>query len=624
MIERSIRYGFLALITALLMSCGGSGGSSDDDGGDGDPGNGDGGGPTSFTVAALSSSPQLQSDADQASEGVSVTGLVRDQNNNVVAGQEVSFASTSGALQDIDATTDANGTASATLTTAGNPQNRIITVTVTAGSQSDTIDIQVTGTQLSVSGPDSIVFGQSATYTVTLVDAGGTGINDEVVQVTSQQGNAVSMTNTRTNTSGRVEFTLDGNVAGTDTITVESLGLTATKQVVISEDNFRYQTPSAGDEIPLSTNETVTIEWQRSGSNITDGTPIDLSTTRGTFGNGQSSIEITTSGGNASTTISATTAGPAQITATGRPSSGDEPTAQLKIEFIATTPSDLSAQADPSTIGPESNSQIRAVVRDSNNNPVKNQTVIFSIDNDPSGGTLDASQATTDSQGVASVTFTAGNTTTGIDEVVIDAQVDGTAISDQATLTVAKRALDVVIGTGNELLVPNNTQFQLPYTVAVTDSAGNPVSDAEVQLSITSLRYFKGEFSLVDVDGDGNADAWSPFPYDGECNSEDVNGNGSLDSGEDSNLDGELTPGNVATVPASVTVNDEGFGNFNVTYPQDQNLWVEVRLRAAASSQGSEGDAERVFTVPALAEDVNDTTQEPPGVTSPYGTGACP
>lgn len=620
MIERSIRYGFLAFVTALLMSCGGSTGGSDDEDGDGNGGNGDG--TVSFTVTALASSPQLPSDADQTSEGVTITALVRDQNNNVVSDQAVSFASNSaagsgGALQNIDAVTDANGTANATLTTAGDPQNRVITVTVTAGNQSDSVDIQVAGTQLSISGPDSVVFDQSVEYTVNLVDAGGTGINNEAVEVTSQQSNTISMGPSSTDTSGRVDFDLLGSQAGPDTITVEALGLTATKDITVSEDDFTYQTPEAGDEIELDTDETVTLNWQREGSAIADGTTIELSTTRGRFSNGESSIDITTSGGAASTTISATTAGPAKITATGRPGSGDNPTAQRQVEFIATTPANLSAQANPATIGPQSESQIRAIVRDANNNPVKNQQVIFSIVADPSGGTLDDSEAVTDSQGVASVTFTAGSTTTGIDEVVVEAETSGgVVVSGEAQLTVAQRALDVVIGTGNELGVPNETQFELPYTVAVTDSAGNPVSDAEVQLNVTSLRYFKGQF----VPG---TDVWVQN-IDDECTSEDVNGNGSLDPGEDLNGDGELTPGNIATVPASVAVDENGFGDFNITYPQDQNLWVEVRLRANASSQGSEGDAARNIVLPASAEDLSNVEQEPPGVVSPYGTGACP
>lgn len=59
-----------------------------------------------------------------------------------------------------------------------------------------------------------------------------------------------------------------------------------------------------------------------------------------------------------------------------------------------------------------------AIVKDAADNPVKNQTVVFNLQ-DTVGGKLSSSTATTDSLGKATIGYTAGNTTSAKDGVKI-------------------------------------------------------------------------------------------------------------------------------------------------------------------------------------------------------------
>src|SRR5581483_8411128 len=131
---------------------------------------------TQQNITLLTSSPQMSSDNTKP---VTITAIVQDANNNIVSGVPVSFQASSGAIAPIQTaagggasppvapgTTDVNGAAQAKLTTPGNPLNRTITVTPTAGSATATIQIQVAGTNLSVSGPTTLVQNAQGSYSI--------------------------------------------------------------------------------------------------------------------------------------------------------------------------------------------------------------------------------------------------------------------------------------------------------------------------------------------------------------------------------------------------------------------------------------------------------------------------
>lgn len=128
-------------------------------------------------------------------------------------------------------------------------------------------------------------------------------------------------------------------------------------------------------------------------------------------------------------------------------------------------------------------------------------------------------------------------------------------------------------------------------------------------------------------------------PY--TCPDEDVNFNGILDAGEDLNTSGQLEAGNIALVApvasdaapdapcddlgsggstqASITTGNDGRARVCVLYPQNYNWWLDARIQARASVQGTEFSKSATFELEALAADINDLNTAPPGVVSPFG-----
>lgn len=607
----------LAVFLALLAGCGGST-SGGDDGGGGTPPTG--GGVVAPGVNLVAASAALPSSAETAAQGVQLTAIVRDANNNVVSGQLVSFSADSGALQVTRATTDMAGTAAAILFTPGDPRNRVISVTATSGSGTDTLQIQVTGTQLSLAGPAAVALNGTATYTVSLTDASGDGIPNQTVMISSASGNTLAMASSATNLGGQAQFTLTGTNPGADTLTATSLGLTAQTTLTVGGDDFQIITPALSAQVPLNVPQNVTLRWLRNGNPVV-GQTIGFATTRGTL---STNSALTDASGQATVTVQSNNAGPVSVTA----SEAGGLTTNRSFQFIATLADGIDVQANPATIGPGATSTVTAVVRDPNNNLVTSAVVNFSLQ-DTSGGSLRDGSVTTDVTGVASTVYTAG-TTSAATPPMVTATVAGSSpiIQDSTSITIGGQALRIVLGTGNELLEPNTTTYQLPYVAIVTDAAGNPAPDANFRLSIRALAYQKGTKPPADTDGDGMADRYVPLyavggptlQFGAGCLSEDANNNGILDAGEDVNNNGQLEPGNPATVPASVTLNPDGTAEFNVTYPQNFSQWVRVRLRATVEVQGTEAVEDAVFVLPVLADDVDEIGVSPPGEISPYGT----
>lgn len=589
------------ILTLLLMLTGfvtGCGDSSSLVTTGGTPGGGPGT-PTAASLQLLTSNPQLPSDG---SATVTITALARDANNIFVAGVPVSFATDSGGLNVVQGTTDSNGQATATLSVAGDPTNRTISVTGTADSLASSVAVSVIGTTLTVTGPGSLVSGATATYTVVLSDAGGNGIANTAVDVSSAAGSTITpVPPLTTDSSGQAQFDLTASTS--DTLTISALGLQTTTAIAVSSDSFAFSSPAANTEVNLGDAQTLVVNLQSGGSPVV-GETISFSTTRGTL---TSPTDITDAAGNATVDVSSANAGAAVISAT---TSGGISTT-LTIEFVATTPATVTVQANPFTIAPNDQSAITAIVRDASNNLVKNQAVNFSLD-DITGGQLSVASAITDSLGRAQTFYTASNSTSATDGVEITATVAGTGITDTALLTVARREVFITIGTGNEIEEPNPAQYLIQFAVQVTDSQGNGVAGVGVVLSLLSEFYSKGNWQLP-LTGDWQQNITAV------CNDEDVNRNGILDAGEDFNSSLEIEAGNVASVvPGSVTTDVNGFALIDVVYPQEFARWVQVVLEAQTSVQGTESSASSRFVLPIAASDVARETN-PPGNPSPYG-----
>jgi hypothetical protein len=574
------------------------------------------------TVTVLSDSAQIPSDNTTPA---TITALVRDTNNVVIPNEVVAFRSDSGLLAVTQATTDANGEAKATLSTPGDYRDRTINVTASVGTVSANVPVNVVGTTLTLSpqsGSPNITQNATASYTLTLLDSNEIGIPNQTVTISSAKGNTLSSNNLTTDQNGHASFTVTGTVSGTDTLTASAAGQTATQSLVVSSQNFVMSTPAANALIALNTPTNVTVVWTNNGSPQANQ-QITFTTTRGTFGGAISTTAMTDSTGTATVSISSTSAGPATISATAT-----GVTAQATVTFIATNPASITVQASPDTIATNAQSTIYAVVRDAQGNLVDGQTVDFQL-TDVTGGSISLASAVTNTQGVATTVYTASNTASAANGVQITASVQNTTISGSVTLTVGGQTVFLSLGTGATISENNNkTQFIMPWSVQAVDARGNALPNVPIALTIHSsypndvpggntYAYFKGIWTA-------GASAWQQT-VNASCLNEDTNENGILDPGEDINGNGRLDPGDVATAsPGSLTTDSTGTAEFNVIYPEDHALWVQVTLTATATVNGTQNSTKTVFVLPMLASYINNVKAGIPGDPDPYGSAnAC-
>ncbi|MBL8201137.1 MAG: Ig-like domain-containing protein [Chromatiales bacterium] len=628
----------VVVASAALMSCGGSSNTITG------PGGGGGGNAQVASVQVLAAATTLDSDQSGLTT-VDITAIVRDANNVVLSDVPVLFgANANGSISVVQLNTDANGQALARLSNGTDASNRTITVTASAGSASGSVSINVVKTEVTVDCPDTAVLGGTVTCTVRLQDSKAAGIAGQTVAVSSSLSNGLSAPAVVTNGSGQATFVLTATNSGTDTLTVSALGDTGIDTVVIpgvSGDSFTVTTPAAnGLEIPLNTNQTVTVSWTVSGV-PQDGQTMQFAASRGSFflpATVTPATSAVTAGGTATLDIRSSTAGTSTI-AVSRPGGG---IASRTVEFVATVAATLDVQAEPSSVRTGNQSQITAIVRDAAGNLVKNKTVSFSL-SDNTGGSLSTPVATTGSDGRASIVYTAGSSQSPLNGVVITGTVQQgiTTITDTVNLTVTGQALAISLGTGNELFELGTATFAKEWVIFVTDADGNAVASKPVTVSIRSVNFKKGNL-FVPVDGD----AWVKEPEPGSygplsCPDEDVNFNGILDAGEDTNNSGLLEAGNIAlvapvaanapagspcsnlasagTTQAQITTGNDGRARVCVLYPQNYNLWLDARIQARASVQGTEFGKSATFELEALASDIRNVNASPPGVVSPFG-----
>src|SRR5271154_295176 len=201
------------------------------------------------TISLTTSEPQMPSNG---STPATITALVRGASNQLLPAVSVNFSATSGGLSGSNpAVTGANGAATIQLVTAGDPTDRVITVTATAGSSTAQIAVSVIGTTLNLAGPNTLISGNQGAYTVALTDSGGAGIGNEPVVITDSAGNVLSATNLVTDAAGNASFTMTAGAGASDTLTATSLGLTAQEAITISNQLFSFTVPATGTNIPI-------------------------------------------------------------------------------------------------------------------------------------------------------------------------------------------------------------------------------------------------------------------------------------------------------------------------------------------------------------------------------------
>jgi len=468
-------------------------------------------------------------------ESATITALVTDENNNAMSGADVVFSTSSGILQDISTVTDANGEVSATLSLPQFYQNQDIVVTAEASGNFSDVMVTATGSIVEAAGPDNIVLGDEAEVIVALLAGNGEPIVNNPVEVLSAAGNSITPGNLITGSDGRVALMV-GTENGDDTLQISALNGTVdtTLSFQVSEDSLRFSDEIINKELPVAQTIPVTVTWTSQNSAVV-GKQLSFSTTAGEIVG--DSLKTTNANGKATVQLRSSSYGPASITV--EDASDARPRTSLDVEFVAINPAALRLEASSTRVGINESSVLSATVLDAQGNPVKNQIVDFS-GLDLKGGQINPASARSNTQGVASVTFTAGANATEINDIEINANVKNTSIESTLRLSVIERVLNVTLGTSNLVKSLNfDTQYGVSYVVQVADGSGAPLENASVDFSIRPLIYVKG-FMYQNPDLDSDVRWLREVTV--ECGTEDINGNRLMDFGEDINNNGSLDP----------------------------------------------------------------------------------
>jgi len=581
-------------------------------------GDGAGGGPTVASVGLFTTTQQLSS---SGAEGVTLTALVKDANNNLIEGADVQFSSNSGELQVTKSTTGADGKATAVLNTELDKSNRTIQVTATSNNVNDILDVFVVGTSINISGTSTLAIGDENSFIVKLLDSDGNGIGGQEIALSASNTSSenISLPDTVvTDANGQATVLVTGSSGGSNSIVAEALGATSEKVVSVQADSFLFNSfnngsgsvvnPSSGGEpgdVLLSDTATVQLTWLRSGQPVADGTVVNFTTTRGDL----AASSATTVDGKVTASVTSLNAGVALLTFTG----ADGQVAlenQIEFEFVAETASTLVAQASPNSIGPNGQqSTITVTVRDANGNLVKNKTVDFKLINDSTNGQLFPASAVTDSNGSASSVYTS-STVSAQNGIEIEAKVSGTNVSDTVSLTVSDRELFIALGTGNTIESVDDTTYIKRYSAFVTDADSTPRPNVTLKVSAVPSHFRKGYYWPV-VDDGGAFLYWGAVTVS-KCINEDLNRDGILDAGEDTNGNGVLTPGNEVGASSEIVTDENGRAVIDIYYGKSDANWLDIELVATTRVTGTESYARVVFTPPAAANDVNDESVAPP------------
>jgi hypothetical protein len=605
--------------------------------------------PATTKVSVVVAKPTLQLTASSGFLGSSgaagtevvLTVLARDANNNVVPGLKINLSADSGALSVTgDQKTNAQGTITEKLGTAGNPADRTIEVTATAtGAEPAKARILVNGTRITINSSSTVNAGVPTTLNVSLVDSSNAPLINRLLEVKALNGGLLTVKGggpAVTSISGQLvlEYTA-GPTQTSERITVNGLGAdTAVQDLVVNNNVFSVKgtTQSTGN-----INTCYPIIASSNVAGVPSVGQLAFSTSRGAiFSDAACQVPLNSSvslrsDGTAPAFIKGTSPGVATLVATLTPTNGAVASARGEFEFVAPLGNapKITLQSDPAVVtanqtgSSAQTATLLAVVRDAQNNAVKGAIVNFSLATDPSGGSIgQPSVVTTGADGVASTTYISGTTSTATDGVTVQAQIQGTGVKTTAGLTVANRALFITAGTGAVLDTSVSTETYVQrFQVLVSDAAGQAVPGVTVTASAIPSGYGKGQLVFNTTSNIWAVDSAS---YHG-CANEDTNHNGilDLDLGEDFNNNGRLEPGIPVAITISGKTDSNGTATIAMRYARNLANWLTIDLTISAIVAGSEARYTAHETLFGVAEDFNKGSVLPPGRFSPYGVNPC-
>jgi hypothetical protein len=496
----------LVLIFAILVGCGGSGGGFDEasDGSDGS------------TSDAITISLTISDTTVTGAEPVTVTATVM-QGTTAVVGRAVNFSTELGVFSPVSGTalTSSSGVATITLTAGSIRGAAEISATISSGESSTTpLGFSTQGDDIGIVGDINI--------SVALVDSDG---NPTDTVTSSKPGKAIA-TITGTSTSVIVSFvstvgeipigsalTNSSNQASVDIFSGESLGAGSITASIISGETGQMlfvvgsSNVIMGSGTPFVENqaEVSLAQISAGGTSVVSVSIIDdqgnlftepvevnfsSSCTKKSTSTATLSSPVNASNGIATSTYLAkgcvgddpinVTANAGGITLSANASINILPAEVGSIEFVSSSPENISILGTGSVGGSESATVVFRVL-DTNSNPVNNQLVNFTLNTSVGGIKIIPESATTDNNGLVQTVINSGTVATS---VRVLATIDGSdpQISSQSSLLVVSTGIpdQDSFSLSADILNPEGWGIdgtEVSITARLADAFNNPVPD---------------------------------------------------------------------------------------------------------------------------------------------------
>ena len=535
--------------------------------------------------------------------------------------------------------------------------NRTITVIISSGSAKQEIEIPVTGTSVAITSDVNLLeVGNNATVTLTAVDAVGNPLTGAAASLLDSTGNQVGSTIV-TNVAGKAVFQVPYNtvfsqpnnkleLTGKITVStgnqaVSNLLTTDLVTLIANVSNNVIETVSNLNPVGVGEIKPITVQINAASQAVLLGKSVDFDTTNGTVSPATATITNVRQEngqwmGNATTNLTGAIASIATVSA-----QFGSNVIYIAQKISAGTPATISLQSEASVLAPKANTKVIALVKDKNGSPVPGVSVKFTTLKDTSSnGSLSQPSAVTDSAGRATVIYTAGDAQTLGGGVEILAST-GTAVAPQPVyspnllLTVATQSAFITVAQNHMVLkeANDNTNYYKEFTASVVDTAGNPIANKNISISLDLVSFYKGYFKWIrDYSYGQSADGlWSWFSslrwsrdymmYENSV-AKRVTTFVECPSNEFPNPIAILGVNNsILGTNYTFTTDSQGKFDFKVRYGRNYSNWLRVNINASTTVSTKENLTALSF-MPSVADvDVDDMDGKwRPDDISPYGS----
>lgn len=652
-------------MAVLLASCGGGGGYYGNNSGSSTDTGGNTTNPTQVSAELLSVGQSKSSLNAGGDDSLTLTIRTLNKSGGIVPKAnvkiEIKDAKNTGASLDTpsDLVSGDNGLVTTKISlinsTLDQRINRSITVIVSSGQAKQELTIPVNGTAISISSDISLLEEDgTANVTLTALDAVGAPLANAKASLVDSSGNPVGDTKT-TNKDGKAIFaipyslvagsanrqliltgklTVDGaNQAISNLLTTDSVTLTA------NVANNVLQLISNTNPVGVDEVKTITVKVFGNTKADLDGKEVTFATTNGSVDPKATVTNIRQENGkwvgDASTKLIGTIASVATVSAKFGTN-----VIYIAQKISAGAPATITLQSESSVLAPGANTKVIALVKDKNGTPIPDTEVSFTIIKDTSvSGRISQPTAMTDSAGRATVVYTAGSAQTLGGGVAIQAKAGNATVpnpvySPNLLLTVSTQSAFITLSQNHEVLKDgsDNTNYYKEFSASVVDTAGNPIANQKISISLDLVSFMKGKFNWVrDYSYAQTSDgmwSWLGFwrwsrDYTIYQNNAPIRVTTFVEctSNEFPNTVAILdTKNGVLGTRATFTTDAQGKFDFKVRYGRNYSNWLRVNLNASTTVSTKDNMTALSFVPPVAAEDVDDTDGKwRPDETSPYG-----